>query len=150
MKNSQCYEYEVFLKNEQCFLKIKLSNKEIFYSIKENGETYFLEIKPQNLGEPNFYFEDYCSTDIINKIFVLVSRPNFENMIFSFNELLKKIKSNEYNYKFTDFSMEIANKIEDYKDALKQVYEFSKDEDDFNKLNEVTKESDELFYDKTS
>lgn len=151
MDNNKCYEYEVYLKDNECFLKIKLSNnKEIFYSIKDDGEAVFLETPPKNLNDPNFHFEDHCSVENINKIFILASRPNFDNIVFSFNELLKKMKSDQYNYKFTDFSMDMAYKIEDYKDALQQIYDFSKDEDDLNKLKEVTKESDELFYNKTS
>lgn len=152
MEKMEAYEYNVYtLDDNKCYLEIIKNEKSLWFLINKQGESEFIEISQDSIKDksPNYNFQDYLPLAVINKIFVLINKPNVSPIIYYFQELYKKVNSDQYQYNFTDFSMEMAYKIEDYKDVLSQNYELSKDQEDLNKLNEVVAEADELFYNKS-
>lgn len=151
-KESNNYPHRVLqnTKTNEWFLEITYNQNKtpVVYKIDKFGvSTLAKNIKMDELTE-NIYFEDYMEISAIQQVFLLVQKPNIEELLFYFKNLLTKIQSLEYNYDSSkDFSMEIAYKLEDFKSMLLQNSELVQDDEEDIKYAHFDCEIDNYFYD---
>lgn len=151
-KESTNYPYRVLQDKQtnEWFLEISYNPNKIpvIYKIDNFGQsTLDQNVKAEQLTE-NHSFEDHMDLSAIQQVFLLVQKPNIEELLFFFKALLKKIQSLEYHYDSSrDFSMEIAYKLEDFKSMLLQNSELIQDDEEAVKFAHFDKEIDNYFYD---
>lgn len=151
---NNCYDYSVFYsKNVDSFYLQITYNPEkspVLYELNDKGESTFINssIDFTQLEDITHEYQDRLSLAAIQQLFVLATRPNVDALIFYFTSLINKLKSPEYNYDSSrDFSMEMAYKLEDFKNILLQNHQLSKDDDDLIRYDYFNKNIDTFFYD---
>jgi hypothetical protein len=142
--------YKVFVEDEnECILEVKRRDNFLIYEIASDGSSKLLTNGPipyHSSDEESYNYLDLLPLESLAKIDILTVSFDYYEVIADLNLIIRQI---EEKYSFRDFGMNHANIFEDYKDALKQLAEFTSEDEYSERHTRMTAFFDEFFFERT-
>lgn len=135
----------VFLDEEGCLLEVLRGDKFHLYEVKNSGEsTLLVSSQSQYQGEePVLNHLEVLSSEVLGEVEILTNNYDVSQVIDGL--VYVKNFTSLQEYRVEQFSMDMFNYLENYTDALRQLFGFSKDEEYYNRASSWSNFIDEWF-----